>query len=120
MPRTNIAVVVMSGLNVENLSGQSHHTFVQISLAQDTSWAETHLSGGGLGLRLGEGASAPPPSPGLATSLVATLSGNSLRQTVYTHRASVHQAAKLVAALLMVARVTAGLAYSNNSLLPGL
>jgi len=31
---------------------------------------------------------------------VATLSGNSLRQTVYTHRASVHQAAKLVAALL--------------------
>jgi len=28
----------------------------------------------------------------------ATLSGNSLRQTVYTHRASVRQAAKLVAA----------------------
>jgi len=28
----------------------------------------------------------------------ATLSGNSLRQTVHTHRASVHQAAKLVAA----------------------
>ena len=32
----------------------------------------------------------------------ATLSGNSLRQTVHTHRASVHQAAKLVAALLRV------------------
>jgi len=32
-----------------------------------------------------------------------TLSGNSLRQTVHTHRASVHQAAKLVAALLRVA-----------------
>ena len=31
---------------------------------------------------------------------VATLSGNSLRQTVHTYRASVHQAAKLVAALL--------------------
>ena len=30
----------------------------------------------------------------------ATLSGNSLMQTVHTHRASVHQAAKLVAALL--------------------
>ena len=29
----------------------------------------------------------------------ATLSGNSLRQTVRTHRASVHQTAKLVAAL---------------------
>ena len=40
----------------------------------------------------------------------ATLSGNSLRQTVHTHRASVHQAGKLVAALLRVARVTAGLA----------
>ena len=33
----------------------------------------------------------------------ATLSGNSLRQTVHTHCASVHQAAKLVAALLRVA-----------------
>jgi len=40
----------------------------------------------------------------------ATLSGNSFRQTVYTHRASVHKAAKLVAALLRVGRVTAGLA----------
>ena len=51
---------------------------------------------------------------------VATLSGNSLRQTVHTHRASVHQAAKLVAALLRVARVTAGLSESNGSLPPGL
>ena len=50
----------------------------------------------------------------------ATLSGNSLRQTVHTHRASVHQAAKLVAALLRVAGVTAGLAESNGSLPPGL
>jgi len=48
------------------------------------------------------------------------LSGNSLRQTVHTHRASVHQAAKLVAALLRVAMVTAGLAESNGSLPPGL
>ena len=48
------------------------------------------------------------------------LSGNSLRQTVHTHRASVHQAAKLVAVLLTVARVTAGLAESNGSLPPGL
>ena len=64
--------------------------------------------------------------------------GNSLRQTVHTHCASVHQAAKffflfatgyafwcnkdfqLVAALLRVARVTAGLAESNCSLPPGL
>jgi len=50
----------------------------------------------------------------------ATLSGNSLRQTVHSHRASVHQSAKLVAALLRVARVTAGLAESNGSLTPGL
>jgi len=51
----------------------------------------------------------------------ATLSGNSLRrQTVHTHCASVHQAAKLVAALLRVAGVTAGLAESNGSLPPGL
>ena len=48
-----------------------------------------------------------------------TLSGNSLRQTVHTHCAFVHQAAKLVAALLRVARVTAGLAESNGSLPPG-
>jgi len=40
----------------------------------------------------------------------ATLSGNSLRHTVHTHCASVHQAAKLVA----------GLAESNGSLPPGL
>ena len=50
----------------------------------------------------------------------ATLSGNSLRQTVHTHRASVHQAAKLVAALLRVAGVTAGVTESNGSLPPGL
>jgi len=50
---------------------------------------------------------------------VATLSGNSLRQTAHTHRACV-QAAKLVAALLRVAGVTAGVAESNGSLPPGL
>ena len=51
---------------------------------------------------------------------VATLSDNSLRQTVRTHCASVHQAAKLVAALLRIAGVTAGLTESNGSLRPGL
>ena len=51
---------------------------------------------------------------------LATLSGNSLRQTVHTYCASVHQAAKLVAALLRVAGVTAVLAESNGSLQPGL
>jgi len=51
---------------------------------------------------------------------VATLLGNSLRQTVHTHCASVHQAEKLVAALLRVAGLTAGLAESIGSLPPGL
>ena len=51
---------------------------------------------------------------------VATLWGNSLRQTVHTHCASVHQVAKLAAAFLRVAGVTAGLAESNGSLPPGL
>jgi len=43
-----------------------------------------------------------------------------LRQTVHTYRASVHQAAKLVAVLLRVVGVTAGLAESNGSLPPDL
>ena len=42
------------------------------------------------------------------------------RQTVHTHCASVHQAVKLVAALLRVAGVTTGLAERNCSLPPGL
>ena len=50
----------------------------------------------------------------------AMLSGNSLRQTLHIHRASLHQAAKLVAALLRVVGVTAGLAASNGSLSPAL
>ena len=53
-----------------------------------------------------------------------TLSGNSFRQTVHTHCASVPRAAKLVAALLRVAGGnefnTAGLAESNGSLPLGL
>jgi len=48
----------------------------------------------------------------------ATLSGNSLRQTVHTLRASVHQAAKLVAALFRVAGLTTGLTENNGSLHP--
>ena len=59
--------------------------------------------------------------PGPRVQIAAgTRSGNSLRQTVHTHRASVHRAAKLVAALLRVAGVTARLAESNGSLRSGL
>ena len=50
----------------------------------------------------------------------AALLGNSLRQTVHTQCASVHRAAKLVAAFLMVVGVTAGVAESTGSLPPGL
>jgi len=38
--------------------------------------------------------------------------------SVHTHRASVHQAAKLVSALLRVAGITVGLVESNGSLPP--
>ena len=44
----------------------------------------------------------------------------SLSETVHTHRASVHQAAILVEALLRVVGVTAGLTESNGSRPPGL
>ena len=56
--------------------------------------------------------------PGFKLQSRDALSDNSLRQTVHTRRASVHQAAKLVAALLRVAGVTAGLAESKGSLSP--
>ena len=42
------------------------------------------------------------------------------RLSPVTHRAFVHQAAKLVEAFLRVARVTAGLEESDGSLPPGL
>ena len=58
--------------------------------------------------------------PGFKSQAAATLSGNSRRQTVHNHRASVHQAVKSVAALVRVAGVTAGLAESNGSLPPGI
>jgi len=47
--------------------------------------------------------------------VVSVLDSGAVGQTVHTHRASVHQAAKLVAALLRVAGVTAGLAENNGS-----
>ena len=50
-----------------------------------------------------------PPQEGAVLGVIP-------RQTAHTHCASVHQAAKLVAALLRVARVTAGLAESNGCL----
>jgi len=45
---------------------------------------------------------------------------NAVGKLVHTHHASVHQAAKLVADLLRVAMVAAGLTESNGSLPPGL
>jgi len=46
--------------------------------------------------------------------------GSRVVSVLDTHRASVRQSAKLVAALLKVVGVTAGLAESNGSLPPGL
>jgi len=51
----------------------------------------------------------------MSVMMMMMMSGNSLGQTVHTHCASVHQAAKLVAAIIRVAGVTAGLAESNGS-----
>ena len=45
--------------------------------------------------------------PGVQIAVVM-LSGNSLRQTVHAHHASVHQTAKFVVALLRTARITGG------------
>ena len=45
---------------------------------------------------------------------------DAILQTAHTHRASVHQAAKLAAALLRVGGGNLGLADSNGSLPPGL
>ena len=60
-------------------SSRSHHTFVQISLAQDTSWAETHL---GRVARITFGG-LQPPSPGLATSLGILFVKRSVHRSSY-------------------------------------
>jgi len=81
----------------------------------------TKVHVGWLGSRVVSMLDSGAEGPGFKSHTVATLSGNSLSQIlVYTHCASVHQAAKLVAALLRVARVTAGLAESNGCLPLGL
>ena len=77
------------------------------------------LKCGWLGSRVVSVLDSGAEGPGIKIA-VATLSGNSLRQTVHTHCASVDQAAKLVAAVLRIAGVTAGLAESNGSLPLGL
>jgi len=57
---------------------------------------------------------------GLGSNRSRDAVGNSLRQTAHIICASLHQAAKLVAALLRVVWVTAGLVQSNSSLPLGL
>ena len=75
---------------------------------------ELHVRSWWLGSRVVSVLDLGAEGPGVQIA-VATLSGNSLRQTVHTHCVSVHRAAKLVAALLRFAGVTAGLAESNGS-----
>ena len=72
-------------------------------------YLEARGEGGWLGSRVVSVLDSGAVGPG-----VKSQSRRCLRQTVHTHRASVHQAAKLVPALLRVARV------SNGSLPPGL
>ena len=65
----------------------------------------------------------PQAQKGLGSIAVATLSGNGLRQTVHTNRASVHQAAKLVAALLRAPAAAAAnrrrvYAYADDKVWP--
>ena len=55
----------------------------------------------------------------ITVAMLRFVAVNSLRQTVHSHRASVHKAVKLVVALLRVVMVTSGLAESNGSLPPG-
>jgi len=63
----------------------------------------------------------PPIGSRVASVLDSGAEGPGFKsQTVHTHCASVHQSAKLVAALLTVAGVTAGLAGSDGNLPPGL
>ena len=91
-----------------------HILLAQRALEPEIQQAVNRLNEGWFGSRVVSVLDSGAEGPG------STLSGNSLRQTVHTHCASVHQAAKLVAALLRVARVTAGLVESNGSLPPGL
>jgi len=81
--------------------------------------ADAILANGWLGSRVVSVLDSGAKGPRVQVT-VATRSGNSLRQTAHTHCASVHQAAKLVAALLRVVWVTAGLAESNGSIPSGL
>jgi len=77
-----------------------------------SGWSQVR-SIGWLGSRVVSVLDSGAEGPGFK-SQVSTLS------SVHTHRSPVHQVAKLVAALLKVAGVTAGLAESNGSLPPGL
>ena len=83
-------------------------------IALQVTWSVRILYGW-LGSRVVSVLDSGAEGPGFKSHAVATLSGNSLRQTVHARRASVHQAAKLVAALLRVARITAGLSENNGS-----
>ena len=89
-------------------------------LAADSVIMETYYYGpiGWLGSRVVNVLDSGAEGPGFKSQSRRCRVTN-CRQTVYTHRASVHQAAESVAALLRVARVTAGLAESSGSLTAG-
>ena len=75
------------------------------------------VKGGGLGSRVVSVQDSGAEGPGFKSQPRRCRVTNSLGQTVHTRHASVHQAAKLVAALLRAGGgVTAGQAKSNGSL----
>jgi len=104
-----------------------HNADVDENLPETLSWTiilkKVNLSewlGGWLGSRVVSVLDSGAEGRARVQIAVATLSGNGLRQTVHTHCASVRQVAKLVADLLRVAWVTAGLTESNGCLPSGL
>ena len=80
---------------------KSRH-FLMVAVDAQNLKSSCTLSTGWLGGRVVSVLNSGAEGPGVQIA-VATLSGNSLRQTVRSHCASAHQAGKLVAALLKVA-----------------
>jgi len=95
--------------------------FLNVMFHRSQSIIKLYFNDGWLGSRVVSVLDSGAEGPGFKSQSqrCRVTSGNCLRQTVHTHRVSVHQAAKLVAALLRVAGVTAGLAESNGNLPPG-
>ena len=103
--RTSYTRQQLDWLTAQRCSSPVHHPAGRSS--DDFLIAASRWLGSRVVSMLDSGAEGPP---------FKSQSRRCLRQTVHTRRASVHRAAKLVAARLRVSRVTAGLAESNGSI----